>query len=162
LGVIVQAVLIGMVVALAGTVPRNLIFAANLRYFPAVPWAIPVTAAYLWLFWWYLNGSGPPQSTADERRASLRANRVSGRAWAWALCAGGLGIVALVVALRVVNRLVALPEQHLPDMAGIPKVLSSLCFSSALPSPASSRKRRSAATCRDPSSAGMGWPSQSW
>jgi membrane protease YdiL (CAAX protease family) len=39
---------------------------------------------------------------------------------AWALLAGGLGIVALVLALRVVSRTIALPEQQLPDLSGIP------------------------------------------
>jgi membrane protease YdiL (CAAX protease family) len=119
--VIVQAVFLGMLVVFAGTIPRNLIFAANLRFFVGVPWAVPVTAVYLWFFWRYLNGAGPPGSTAAIRRASLRAHRVSGRAWAWALCAGGLGIVALVLALRVANRLVVLPEQKLPDLSHVPK-----------------------------------------
>lgn len=41
MGVVVQAVLVGMVVVIAGTIPRNLIFAANLRYFPGVPWVTP-------------------------------------------------------------------------------------------------------------------------
>ena len=92
LGVIVQAVIIGMVVVVAGTIPRNLIFATNLRYYAAVPWAVPVTALYLWFFWRYLQGAGPPESTAEERRASLRANRVSGRL------------------------------QELPDLAQVPKI----------------------------------------
>jgi membrane protease YdiL (CAAX protease family) len=39
---------------------------------------------------------------------------------AWALLAGGLGIVALVLALRVASRMVALPEQQLPDLFKIP------------------------------------------
>jgi membrane protease YdiL (CAAX protease family) len=121
LGIIVQAVLIGMAVVLVGTIPRNIIFAANLRYYTSVPWAVPLTAGYLWCFWRYLKGEGPPESTAEERRWSLRANRVSGRAWAWALLAGGLGIVALVLALRVVNRLVVLPQQQLPDFAQMPR-----------------------------------------
>jgi membrane protease YdiL (CAAX protease family) len=111
-----------MLVMLAGTIPRNLLFAANLRYSNAVPWAVPLTAVYLWFFWQYLQGEGPPESTAEERRASLRANRVSGRVWAWALLAGGLGIVALVLALRVANRLVVLPEQKLPDLGPVPKL----------------------------------------
>jgi membrane protease YdiL (CAAX protease family) len=111
---IVQAVVIGMLVLLAGTIPRNILFAANLRYFPSVPWAVPLTAVYLWFFWRYLGGAGPPDSTADARRVSLRAKSVSGRVWAWSLLAGGLGIVALVLALRVANRMVALPEQQLP------------------------------------------------
>ena len=122
MGVIIQAVLIGMLIVIIGTIPRNLIFAANLRYFASVPWAVPLTAVYLWFFWRYLNGAGPPQSNAEERRMSLRANRVSGIAWAWALLAGVLGIVALVLALRVANRLVILPQQELPDLEQVPKV----------------------------------------
>ncbi len=122
LRITIRAVLIGMLVVIAGTIPRNLLFAANLRYFASVPWAVPVTAVYLWFFWRYLNGAGPPETTAEERKTSLRANRVSGRVWAWALLAGGLGIVALVLALRVVNRLVVLPQQQLPDLAQVPRV----------------------------------------
>src|SRR4029077_4481411 len=112
-------VLIGMLVVLAGTIPRNLLFAANLRYGTSVPWAVPITGAYFWFFWRYLRGDGEPASTSVERRASLRANRVPARVWAYALLAGGLGIVALVLALRVANRIVVLPEQQLPDFAGI-------------------------------------------
>jgi membrane protease YdiL (CAAX protease family) len=122
LGKTIQAVVLGMVVMIAGTIPRNLFFAANLRYYVSVPWAVPLTAIYLWFFWRYLQGAGPPESTAEERRTSLRANRVSGRVWAWALLAGGLGIVALVLALRVANRMVVLPEQQLPDLSQVPKI----------------------------------------
>lgn len=117
----IQAVLIGMAIVLAGTIPRNLFFAANLRYFAGIPWAVPLTGVYLWFFWRYLSGAGPPESTAAERRARLRAHRVSGKVWAWALLAGGLGIVALVIALRIANRLVVLPQQLLPDLAGVPR-----------------------------------------
>ena len=108
-----------MLVVLAGTIPRNLLFAANLRYGTSVPWAVPITGAYLWFFWRYPRGDGAPASTSAERRESLRANRVSPRAWVHALLAGGLGIVALVLALRVANRIVVLPEQRLPEFAGI-------------------------------------------
>lgn len=111
-----------MLVVIAGTIPRNLIFAANLRYYASVPWAVPLTAVYLWFFWRYLKGAGPPESTAEQRRTSLRANRVSGHVWGWALLAGGLGIVALVLVLRVANRLVVLPQQRLPDLAQVPDV----------------------------------------
>jgi membrane protease YdiL (CAAX protease family) len=121
LEVVVRAVLIGMLVVIAGTIPRNILFAANLRYYAVVPWAVPLNAVYLWFFWRYLKGAGPPQSTAEERRTSLRANRVSGRVWVWALLAGGLGIVALVLALRVANRLFVLPQQQLPDLQQVPE-----------------------------------------
>ncbi|MEP6636094.1 MAG: CPBP family intramembrane glutamic endopeptidase [Acidobacteriota bacterium] len=121
MGVIVKAVIIGMLVMIAGTIPRNIIFVANLHYYPSFPWAVPLTALYLWFFWRYLNGAGPPETTAEERHASLRANRVSFRVWAWSLLAGGLGIVALVIALRVANRMILLPQQQLPDLTQVPK-----------------------------------------
>ena len=79
MGDVLQAVGIGMLVMLVGTIPRNILFTANLRYQPSVPWAVPLTAAYLCAFWWYLRGGGPPDSTSEMRRTSLRANRVSGR-----------------------------------------------------------------------------------
>jgi membrane protease YdiL (CAAX protease family) len=119
--VIARTVLIGMLVMFAGTVPRNLIFAANLRLLPSVPWAAPLTAVYLWFFWRYLQGAGPPETTANARRTGLRANRVRGVVWGWSLLAGGLGIVALVLALKVVNRLVVLPAQNLPNLTQVPK-----------------------------------------
>lgn len=97
---------------LAGTIPRNVLFAANLRDFAAVPWAVPAIAVYLLFFWRYLNGDWPSDSTSIERRENLRAKRISPGLWARALLAGGLGIVALVLALRVANRLIELPSQR--------------------------------------------------
>ena len=120
--VVGRSVLLGMLVMLAGTLPRNVLFAANLRIFPEFPWAVPLTALYLWFFWRYLRGDGPPESTSTERRASLRAERLPGRVWGWALLAGSLGIVALVLALRLANRFVVLPAQNLPDLSHIPRL----------------------------------------
>lgn len=119
---IVRAVGLGMLVMLAGTIPRNIAFAANLRYLPAVPWAVPLTAAYLVCFWRYLDGWGPPDSSREFRRHSLRANALPGRVWPWALLSGGLGVVALVLALRLTSRVVALPHQQLPSLAHVPPV----------------------------------------
>ena len=42
---IAEAVTVGMLVMLAGTVPRNIVFAANLRVLPGVPWAVGVIRA---------------------------------------------------------------------------------------------------------------------
>jgi membrane protease YdiL (CAAX protease family) len=119
---IVQAIGGGMLVMLAGTLPRNALFAANLRHFGGVPWAVPVIAVYLWAFWQYLDGAGPPDSTRATRRVRLRANRISLREWAWALLSGGFAIAGLIVALRLVNRLVVLPLQELPDLSGVSKL----------------------------------------
>src|SRR5262245_54491520 len=113
--IIVRAVLIAIVVVMAGTIPRNIIFAANLRYFTNFRWAVPLTGVYIWFFWQCL-GAWVVDTTPDERRTSLRANPVPARVWVWALVAGWLGIGALIVALRVANRIVVLPEQQLPDL----------------------------------------------
>jgi membrane protease YdiL (CAAX protease family) len=123
LGTIAQAVLIGMLIVLAGTIPRNILFAANLHVYTGIPWAVPVTALYLWFFWRYLHGDLPPSDAAAAgRRTSLRANPLPARVWAWALIAGGLGIVALVLALRLANRFVVLPQQTLPpELAQLPR-----------------------------------------
>jgi membrane protease YdiL (CAAX protease family) len=113
-----------MLIVFAGTIPRNILFAANLRVYPSIPWAVPATALYLFFFWRYLRGDRPfDDGTAAERRARLRANRLSARVWSWALLAGGLGIVALVLALRLANRFVPLPQQTLPpELALTPRV----------------------------------------
>jgi membrane protease YdiL (CAAX protease family) len=116
--IVIRAVLIGMLITFAGSVPRSLLFLANLRIFPQFPWAVPITALYLWIFWRYLNGAGPPESSWQERKESLRANRLPARLWFWALLAGGLAIFALVLALRLANRFVALPAQTFPDLGG--------------------------------------------
>ena len=121
-GDVVVAVLVGMLVAAAGTIPRNLLFLANLRYRATTPWAVPVAAVFLYLFWRYVGGDGPPQSTVQQRREALRANRISLKTWMWSLGAGFLGLVALVLALRVANRMVLLPQQQVPDLSRIPPV----------------------------------------
>jgi membrane protease YdiL (CAAX protease family) len=122
MGVIIEAVLIGMLVMLAGTIPRNIVFLGNLHYLPGIPWAVPLIGVYLWFFWKYLGGWGEPQSTATKRRESLRANALPARVWAWSLIAGALGIVALVLALHVANRMVLLPNQEAPDLSQMPAV----------------------------------------
>ena len=118
---VAQAVVVGVLVLLAGTIPRNLLFAANLRHYPSIPWAVPLTALWVWCVWRYLQGAGPPKASAANRHGSLRANPIAGRVWAWALFAGGLGIVALVLALRLANRFVVLPQQQLPDLGDVPE-----------------------------------------
>ena len=67
----------------------------NLATSPAIPWSVAVMAVLLWLLWRYLGGAGWPRSTADARRRYLRARRISGRVFAWAVVAGLLSIVAL-------------------------------------------------------------------
>jgi membrane protease YdiL (CAAX protease family) len=127
-----QAVLIGMLAMLAGTLPRNLLFWANLHVYSSVPWAVPLIAVYLWFFWRFLGGAGASASDASWRRASLRANRLRGELWMWSLIAGGLGLVALVFGLRIANQMIVLPQQAVPDLSQIPHVtLAVLLIASA-------------------------------
>lgn len=116
---LVTPVFVGVVILLAGTLPRNVLFFANLRYYPSLPWSVPLIAGWIWLFWRYLGGAGPPSSTAAWRAASLRAKRLALSVWLWSLSAGTLGLVALVLALRLLNRVVALPQQTVPDLGGV-------------------------------------------
>jgi membrane protease YdiL (CAAX protease family) len=96
--------------------PRNLLFFANLKYLPAVPWSVPLLALWLWLFWRYVRGAGPPASTATIRAVNLRAHPLPVPIWLWSLAAGAFGLVALVFALRLLNRVVTLPVQQIPDL----------------------------------------------
>ena len=87
--VLPRAVVVGIAVGAAGTVPWAVLLSLNLKYLSAVPWAVPVMAVYLSLFWLYfVRGSGWPRSTAAGRRADARANDVPGDAWGPALFAG--------------------------------------------------------------------------
>ena len=117
----VQAVVIGILIMLAGTIPRNVLFAANLSYHTSFPWAVPVSLIYLSLFWIYLNGWGGPFSTKSFRKQALRGKPVSARLWLWSMLSGGIGITSLVLVLKLVNRMIVLPAQTLPDLSALPK-----------------------------------------
>jgi membrane protease YdiL (CAAX protease family) len=69
---------------------------ANAITTPAIPWSVAVMTIVLVVVLLYLGGRWGPPSTADWRRAHLRARLVSGRVMGWALLAGTLALVALV------------------------------------------------------------------
>jgi membrane protease YdiL (CAAX protease family) len=120
--VVLKAVGLGVLVLLAGTLPCNVLFVANLQHGRGLPWSVPLITIWIALFWRYVGGWGPPAETAAARRESLRADPLPGALWAWALAAGLLGLVALVFALRVLNRVVLLPAQDASAFAGVPAV----------------------------------------
>jgi len=120
LPVMVRAILSGMLVAAAGTIPWALLVGGNLKFLPSVPWAVPPTILFLWLFWRYLQGEGWPRSTAAARRTSLRANGLSPEVWGASLLAGTLGLITVVLLSGVLNRLARLPQQQIPDLSQIP------------------------------------------
>ncbi len=120
--VVIRAILTGLVAATVVTAPWAILVRANLKYWSAVPWAVPPTLLYLWLWWVYVGGTGWPRSTALLRRINLRASRVSEEVWGASLVAGILGIATALLVLRITNRLVSIPQQALPDISRIPLV----------------------------------------
>ena len=126
LPVVVRAVLTGLAVAAAGAAPWAVLLWANSKYWSAVPWAVPPTALYLWLFWRYVRGAGWPRSTAEARRANSRANRLSDDVWGVALFAGALGFAAVMLLQGVLSRIVAMPRQQDLDVSKYPFVTVSL------------------------------------
>jgi membrane protease YdiL (CAAX protease family) len=120
--VLARAVLTGLAAAIAGSVPWALLVSANAKYFSVLPWAVPIMAAYLWLYWRYVRGSGWPQSTAEQRRTNARANRLPDDVWAHALMAGIIGLISVLLLQGVLSRLVSLPQQHSLDVSRYPAV----------------------------------------
>lgn len=122
LPIVVRAVLSGLAVAVAGTVPWAVLVSLNTKHLTALPWAVPVMAAYLWAYWRYVRGEGWPGSTSAARRANSRANRLAGGIWGSALLAGVLGLVTVFLLQGVLGRLLTLPQQRNLDLSNYPAV----------------------------------------
>jgi glyoxylase-like metal-dependent hydrolase (beta-lactamase superfamily II) len=99
---VLRAIVGGLVVTLlAGSTPFGLLLKLNARYRPDIPWLAALELAFVLALLAWLNGFGPPRSTAAARRFHLRLwrrkeERPSG--------AGGgevLLIVGLIVAINV-------------------------------------------------------------
>lgn len=104
----------------------TVLLAANLATSPAIPWAVVVMGALLWLMWWYLGGHGGPERTQQARRDALRAKRVPGTRFIWALLAGLFAILALAGLWFVLFQLAGLPPRALPDYGKYPVVTVAL------------------------------------
>src|SRR5262249_17474146 len=120
--VIIKAVLSGTLAALIGTVSWALLVKANLKWIPAVPWSLIPEAILLWIFWRYMRGDWWPGSTSAVRKMNLRANNVSGDVWGSAILAGVIGLAALLLLMRIMNRMVRLPQQQLGATEPIPMI----------------------------------------
>lgn len=105
---------------MAGTMPWAILMSANTRHLSVLPWAVPIMAGYLWLYWRYARGGGWPASTAAARRTNSRANRLPADLWGPALLAGILGLLGVVLLQGVLSRLVSLPQQSDLDASRYP------------------------------------------
>ncbi len=72
LGGYVTPIVGGLLIAAAGLVPWMLLAQVNARVRPDLPWAAVVSLVYLSALLAWLNGSGPPRTTARHRRQRLR------------------------------------------------------------------------------------------
>ena len=107
---IVRALIVGFLVLQIGGFPPAVFLFGNLKFFPAIPWLLPATALWLWIFWRYCNGKGWPQSTSQARSRDLRGRPISRRAWFWAILAGALGMVSVDALAFLTPRLAEIPR----------------------------------------------------
>lgn len=118
--IVLRAILIGLTIALAGTLPWPILIGMIQKSPHSAPWEVPVMALYLAVYWRYLNGWGWPKSTSAFRRESLRAKSLSADAWASAIAAGMLA-VGIVVALQFAySQFVHLPVSKAPALSVYP------------------------------------------
>ena len=129
LPVVVRAPVVALALGLAGNGPWALLALANLHYLPSVPWSVPPAAVYLWLWWRYLGGAGPPRATAEERRRRLRAGAVSTPVWRWSLWALGFHAATMSAVGLVARRFVDPTPYRFPD---IPPSVSPLTMAALL------------------------------
>ena len=108
-----RALLAGIGVGGIGTLAWATLAGENIKHGSKVPWAVPIMAVLLSLFWWYfVRGRGWPATTQEARRRSARANRVPEELWAPAIGAGLLGLIGVLLFQGVLGRLVSLPQQR--------------------------------------------------
>jgi uncharacterized protein len=120
---IASAVFAGIGVLFAGSLAWGLVLAPlNLRFWPAVPWAIVPMAAYLWTYWRFVGGRLGSDEGATWRREQLRANPVGGDVWPIALVTGVVGFAALLVFVTVMARVVPMASPAaIVAPAGMPR-----------------------------------------
>jgi membrane protease YdiL (CAAX protease family) len=107
--VVIRAVVVGYLVNMIGGLPGLFLF-ANLKFFPQIPWSLPVMVVWLSIFWWYFNGGGPPRFTSESRRRDLRAAPVPPMTWKWSLLAGSLGLISVLGIAFLTPRLAEIPR----------------------------------------------------
>ena len=104
----------------AGQFPWSILVVVNLRNPHAPPWAVPIMAFYLTLYWRYLGGWGWPHGTAQMRRDRFRARGLTGGVWLRTMASGLLAVAAVVMLQNVYGRLVPLPATIVPDTSSYP------------------------------------------
>jgi membrane protease YdiL (CAAX protease family) len=92
----------------------------NLSHVPAFPWSSLIMALLLWALWSFLDGKWGPVKNRPARRENLRAAPLPRRVYSWALVAGLLWVVFLGGFWIVLEQLVSVPGNKLPDFSALP------------------------------------------
>src|ERR1700749_5196704 len=87
----------------------------NLAHSPGLPWSSIAMAMLLWALWSFLDGKWGFPGTRAARRSYLRATPLPRRVYSWALIAGLLWVVFLAGFWIVLDQLVSIPGNKLPD-----------------------------------------------
>jgi len=125
---VVWAAVLAFLILGAGQGIWGVLFVANIRTSPAVPWSVPVMSLALWLMWQYLGGKWWPSSTSATRKRNLRANRVPGEVYAWSFVAGIFAIVALAGYWIVLSQMMRTPPNALADSSQYPALTAALAI----------------------------------
>lgn len=106
LPIVIQAILLGFFVNTIGVGA----WVTILNIVPS-PWSMIAAIGMLWLFWKYFSGSWRPRSTAETRRISFRAIKLSPNVWKWSLLAALLFVVIFQSGLVVTFRIIEFPAE---------------------------------------------------
>ena len=115
--VLVRAIVSGVFVTFAGVG----VWLLCLAVIPA-PWSVVAMGGVLWFYWRYFSGSWWPRTTAEARRKSFRAVRLSADIWKWGLAGTFLFVVILQSATVLTFRLIEFPAAASADygLDGLP------------------------------------------
>ncbi len=75
------------------------------------PWSMFAMPGVLWLYWKYFSGSWWPKSTAETRKNSFRAVKLSPEVWKWALPAALLFVAIFQSGLVITFRIIEFPAE---------------------------------------------------
>lgn len=117
LPVLIRAIVGGIFVFLVLQTGCSLLFIANMRVAPSIPWSLPLGLLYLWVGFQYFNGRWRPHATSVARRESMRARRLSRREWPPALAACAAVIVFIIATTIISYRLIDIPVEEM----GVPE-----------------------------------------
>ena len=104
--VVVRAIVLGFLVTEIGIMA----WMGALAFVPGIG-SLVAMGGVLWLYCKYFSGSWWPKATAEARRHSFRAIKLSGAVWRWGLVAAVLFVVAAQSALVLTFRVIEFPAE---------------------------------------------------